>query len=215
MVVREKDSYNFAYVLPQQAGEPTRIVVPSSVQMGWVESPPLFCAVTESARDITQLLVDNKVCLPTHPLKDKISIQNVPMRAWTATPTKLLQVYVDDFCNAATQSLDGSHVPLIRWASIHGMHSVFPEPDVTGHQNGKDPLSKKKLDRGDGNFVSTLPAGWASSWWWAWPSYAKLLDPGQTCGCSPPRCPARRPLGCPSPRLGAGRPVRTGLPCPP
>ena len=79
LVVREKDSYNFAYVLPQQAGNPTRIVVPSAVQMGWVESPPLFCVVTKSARDITQLLVDNKVCLPAHLLKDKISIQNVPM----------------------------------------------------------------------------------------------------------------------------------------
>jgi hypothetical protein len=86
LVVRETDSYDFAYVLPQQAGNPNRIVVPSAVQMGWVESPPLFCAVTKLARDITQLLVDNKVCLPAHPLEDKISIQNVPMRARTAMP---------------------------------------------------------------------------------------------------------------------------------
>jgi hypothetical protein len=111
--------------------------------MRWVESPPLFCAVTMSAWDLTQHLVDNRVCLPAHPLKDKISIKIVPISAWTATLTKLLQVYMDDFCNAAMQSLDRSHVPMIRQVMIHGVHAVFPEPTVTGHQNGKDPLSKK------------------------------------------------------------------------
>ncbi len=143
MVVQEADSYNFAYILPQQDGEPIQIVVPSVVQMGWVESPLLFCAVTKSAWDLMQHLVDNRVCLLAHLLEDKISIKNVPMRTQTAMPTKLLQVYVDNFCNAATQSLDGSHVPMIRWALIHGVHAVFLEPAVTGHQNRKDPLSKK------------------------------------------------------------------------
>jgi hypothetical protein len=31
----------------------------------------------------------------------------------------------------------------------------FLEPAVTGRKNGKDPFSKKKLEQGDGNFVST------------------------------------------------------------
>jgi hypothetical protein len=72
-----------------------------------------------------------------------------------ATPTKLLQVYTDNFCKVTMHSLDRSHVPMIRWAAIHGVHTVFLELAVTGHQNGKDPLSKKKLEQGDGNFVST------------------------------------------------------------
>jgi hypothetical protein len=134
---------------------PSKMVVPSVVQMGWVESPPLFCAVTESARHITQHLIDNRVCLPAHPLEDKISIKKVPMRTRMATPTKLLQVCVVDFCNAATQLLDGGHIPTIKRASIHGVHAVFPEPAVTGHQNRKEPLSIKKLEQGDRNFTST------------------------------------------------------------
>jgi hypothetical protein len=77
------------------------------------------------------------------------------MRARTAMPTKLLQVNVDNFYNAATQLLDRSHIPMIRRASIYGVHAIFPEPAVTGHQNGKDPLSNKKLEQGDGNFAST------------------------------------------------------------
>jgi hypothetical protein len=46
------EEYNFAYVLPQEEGMPITLVVPTSLQMGWVESPPYFCAATETARDI-------------------------------------------------------------------------------------------------------------------------------------------------------------------
>ncbi len=46
------EEFNFAYVLPQAAGMPTVIVVPTLLQMGWVESPPYFCAAMETARDI-------------------------------------------------------------------------------------------------------------------------------------------------------------------
>ena len=41
---REGEEWNFCYVWPQKLGEPRRLVVPTSLQMGWVESPPYFCA---------------------------------------------------------------------------------------------------------------------------------------------------------------------------
>ena len=154
LVVREEDSYNFAYVLPQDAGEPCRVVVPAAVQMGWVESPSHFCSVTESARDITQHFVDNDVPLPHDPIEQSMAIADVPLRGRTQAPTKLLQVYVDDFCYAATQSVDGAHIPTIRRAAIHGIHSVFPPTSVTKHAGGKEPISAKKLAAGDGNFES-------------------------------------------------------------
>ncbi len=43
------DKWNFTYVLPQPPGEPVKIVVLLSLQMGWVESPPYFCAATETS----------------------------------------------------------------------------------------------------------------------------------------------------------------------
>jgi hypothetical protein len=46
------EEFNFAYVLPWAAGMPIIIVVPTLLQMGWVESPPYFCAAMEIARDI-------------------------------------------------------------------------------------------------------------------------------------------------------------------
>jgi hypothetical protein len=49
---QDGEEWNFAYVLLQPPLEPVRIVVPTSLQMGWVESPPYFCAATETSRDI-------------------------------------------------------------------------------------------------------------------------------------------------------------------
>jgi hypothetical protein len=155
LTINAQDCFNFAYVLPQPAGEPLRLVIPAAVQMGWIESPGLFCTVTESARDLTQHFVDSAVPLTPDPVEDLIQIPEVPRRARTNTPTKLLQVYVDDFCNAATQSADGSHLATIQRAAIHGIHSLFPPTSVTNHVGGKEPISMKKLAQGDGNFDTT------------------------------------------------------------
>ncbi len=82
-------------------------------------------------------------------------IQKVPPRGRAEKPTKLLQVYVNNFCNAATQSKDGTHIPTVRWAAIHGIHALFPPRAVTKHKGGKEPISSKKLGQGKGNFDST------------------------------------------------------------
>ena len=55
------EGYNFAYVLPQEEGMPITLVVPTSLQMGWVEFPPYFCAATETARDIMSDYCDTPV----------------------------------------------------------------------------------------------------------------------------------------------------------
>lgn len=155
LIVRPEDSFNFAYVLPQPPGQPIRIVIPSAVQMGWVESPSYFCTVTECARDITQYLVDNNTSLPPHPIEEQMHIPDVPPRARSSSPTSSLQVYVDDFCTAATQSTDGKYLAQIRRASVQGIHAVFPETTITNHANGKEPISRTKLEKGDGNFETT------------------------------------------------------------
>jgi hypothetical protein len=119
LIVQQADCINFAYVLPQAEGEPCQIVVPAAVQMGWVESPSLFCTVTETARDLTQHFVDNNIKLPIDPLEDSMDIENIPKRARTSASTRLLQVYVDDFCYAATQSDDGAHMLIPVCAQFH------------------------------------------------------------------------------------------------
>ena len=47
---QEGQEWNFAFVLPQPAGAPIKLVIPTSLQMGWVESPPNFCAASEMVK---------------------------------------------------------------------------------------------------------------------------------------------------------------------
>ena len=52
MKVPEDQKWNFSYVIPDKEGEWTRIVVPSALQMGWCQSPALFCTATEAAKEV-------------------------------------------------------------------------------------------------------------------------------------------------------------------
>ena len=58
MLVDEDEAWNFAYVLPKEdpndPNEETLLVIPDALQMGLSESPPFFCAATETARDIAE-----------------------------------------------------------------------------------------------------------------------------------------------------------------
>ncbi len=81
-----------------------------------------------------------------------MNIADVPIRGCMDTPTKLLQVYVDDFCHAAAQSVDDAHIPTIRWAAVHGIHALFPPPSITNHMGSKEPILQKKMAQGNGNF---------------------------------------------------------------
>jgi hypothetical protein len=67
MDCEEGEEWNFAYVLLQPEGEPIQLVIPTSLQMGWVELPPYFCAVLETARDVSTEYISMEVgSLPTH-----------------------------------------------------------------------------------------------------------------------------------------------------
>ena len=50
--VEQGAKYNFTYVMPQKEGKPIKLVVPTSLQMGWTESPSCFDTATETARDV-------------------------------------------------------------------------------------------------------------------------------------------------------------------
>jgi hypothetical protein len=67
MDCEEGEEWNFAYILPQLEVEPIKLMIPTSLQMGWVESPPSFSAATETALDVTTECFQMPVSsLPTH-----------------------------------------------------------------------------------------------------------------------------------------------------
>jgi hypothetical protein len=150
MIVAEKEVWNCCYVLPDPPGHPIRIVVPSALQMGWAESPPYFSAATETGRDIIQGLVADQVELPPpHCFEQYMHPTKAAKRSRSDSPAHGIFVYVDDFIGAAVEDKSGTLLGRITRAALHGIQSVFPSPEITGHIGGKDPISVKKLERGD------------------------------------------------------------------
>lgn len=166
MVVPTEEEENFAYVLPTaNDGDEIMIVIPCALQMGWKLSPPYFCAATETARDVAQVMLDEPTSkLPPHPLEQKMLPEETKAwlearTTWTAEETckddapgtnlnQLLEVYMDDFIGLI-QSKEPQAILHFSRAILHGIHSVFPPPNITNH-SGADPISEKKLDAGDG-----------------------------------------------------------------
>ena len=73
--------------------------------------------------------------------------------------TNLMEVFVDDFI-AATNNTSKEHLAHFSKAILHGVHSIFPPPEVTGHQ-GEDPIAQKKMLQGDGTWDTTKEIlGW-------------------------------------------------------
>ena len=147
---RTGEEWNFSYVLPQPEGEPTRLVVPTSLQMGWVESPPYFCAASETARDVAVEYIETPTgSLPAHKL-EQWATANAPDISSLAGDTPLryvIEVYVNDFI-AAIIPTTPRQIEHVARGVLHGIHDVFPPCS----DDERDPVSAKKLKKGDGTF---------------------------------------------------------------
>ena len=167
MIVEAGMEHNFVFQMPPREGDTCRyFVVPSSLQMGWKNSPAYFCTAT----DITKLLmhrllalsIDGELTTP-HELEELCLSPEAaaqPQEAWIRPHDfqTITQVFVDDFMNGIAGK---PHRPSLRreqlWvsrASMHSIHGIFPPPKVLNHHGGKDSISRKKVDKGDATFSS-------------------------------------------------------------
>ncbi len=149
--------YNFGYVMPQPPGMPTLLVVPTSLQMGWVESPPFFCATSETARDIVGDYCEIKLGTALPPRKflhyaiGNPSYGNLPDHSTKGYKMKyLLEVYVDNFISLVIPA-SHKHLQHVSNGTMMGIHDVFPPNEISGN----DLISKKKLKQGDGEYATT------------------------------------------------------------
>ena len=155
MAVNEDEAWNFCYVRPT-LNPPTNLddielVVPNCLQMGWCESPPFFCAATETARDVIDALLA-ETSLPAHSMEHKL-LDQATFRLHAATSfSTLLEVFVDDFV-AVTNNASREYLTHFSRAMLKGIHAIFPPPAITGHC-GEDPISQKKLNEGEGTWDS-------------------------------------------------------------
>ena len=109
------------------------IVVPTSLKMGWVESPPYFCAATETARDIAAEYTDMPVgSIPEHKFAkftvDGKSYSDLPKEHDGRTFLSMIEVYVDDFMSLVVP-VSQSQLKHVAAAVMTGIHDVFPAPD--------------------------------------------------------------------------------------
>jgi hypothetical protein len=162
MIVETASEYSFVYQMPPRDGDTGRwYFVPSALQMGWTNSPPYFCTVTEAVRTLFKRILaltrDSGVIVP-HRHEDKCIRHALP-RPETAGPIDTMimgRVFVDDFMNGIAGvpgrlSIRAEQLWVSR-AALHAIHAVFPPPDVINHVGGKDSVSEKKLNKGDAEF---------------------------------------------------------------
>ena len=128
-----------------------RLVVPSSLQMGWVESAPYFCAASEMARDVAVNYIETQIgTLPKHKFNSWAGVIEAKINTHRKRDLLqyLLEVYVDNFivCIIPTTKQQVDHVAQ---AIPHGIHGVFP-PSA---DDETDPTSVKKLCKGKGTFA--------------------------------------------------------------
>ena len=146
MTVANNNAWNFAYVLTSLRNSTninkTELVVPNSLQMGWCKSPLLFCAGSEMARDIMINLSNQQ--LPAHKYEaDMLKNSSINCASTKPpNPTMLFESYVDDFI-AATNNGRRQHLEKLLQEMLHGIHTIFPPPDITGH-NGHNSIAYKK-----------------------------------------------------------------------
>ncbi len=112
--------------------------------MGWVESPPYFCAATEMSRDVaTQYCKTALGSLREHKF-DKYVLGDMTLDVLSNDAEvqqemrSLNEVYVDDYMALVipTTKKEVIHAGLGR-AVMHRIHDVFPEDD----SNSNDPIS--------------------------------------------------------------------------
>ncbi len=128
-------------------------MVPTSLQMGWVESPPYFCAATEKSHDVTTEYIETKISLlPSHKFEHyAVDSPDYTDLLETAIESKgfgyMVEVYVDNFMSLVIP-VSREQLSHVANAIMHGIHDVFP-PD---EDDSNDPISEKKLQKGEGRY---------------------------------------------------------------
>ena len=66
-------------VFPVKDGEEPLVAFPLVLPMGWVNSPPIFCAATETAADLANEAIASTANPPSHPLDDLAATMDDPI----------------------------------------------------------------------------------------------------------------------------------------
>ena len=163
-----RDAVKLAVAFPSLPGEPPLVALPLSLPMGWKNSPPLFCAATETIADIANHWLLHEHPMPPHRLDHLADSKPTdPPPLLPAVPTgvpvpicadphlartrrrrlQTIEIYVDDFIGAAQGRR--SYLQRVRRTLLHAVDDIFRPLDARDGPERKEPVSLKKLRQGD------------------------------------------------------------------
>ena len=173
------DAPKLAVILPAYPGEPQLIAIPLSTTMGWVSSPPTFCAASETIADLSNKALARGEPAAPHRLEAVAKALDEPTPATASErrddqptdrsdlppprtrepgsntpwplPLRYVDVFVDDFI-ALVQG-DERDRDWVRATILNKADLVFAPPGPDDDKR-KEPISEKKLRRGDGSWAT-------------------------------------------------------------
>ena len=180
--VRAADVPKLGVAFPALDGEEPLIAFPLALPMGWTESPPYFCAVTETIADVAnqrilkwhhpmrhrlERLASSKTSPPTPTTADgrlPLSSVMVPTARNPNLPDRqrilsIIDVFVDDFIGAAQGS--PRSLNRIRRILMTAIDDVLRPLDASDDSTRREPISVSKLRQGDASWNTVKKVlGW-------------------------------------------------------
>lgn len=171
-----RDIPKLGVAFPALDGEEPLIAFPLKMPMGWTESPPYFCAATETVADVANARILKGHSPPRHKLEKLASSMPSANAANTVPPLTvqqslppvlcvpsqpvrdpllpqrqrilaLIDVFVDDFIGAAQGT--PRRLNRIRRILMEAIDDVFRPNDPDDPPFRKEPISVRKLQQGD------------------------------------------------------------------
>ena len=159
-------------VLPTSPGQPYLIAFPLTLPMGWVESPPYFTTLTETACDLANMHLRTRATkrvrstahrlevVAATPPPDAVEAQGKdgPTRIMEhrapldRPPVAAVDVYVDDFLLMAQTEAQRREVMR---ASLHAIDAVFRPLSPADPAHRKEPASVTKMLKGEACWATT------------------------------------------------------------
>ncbi len=162
--LRAEHAFRLACLLPREQQETALVAIPLVLPMGWSESPPAFCTATETIVDLINAEMDTTIEAPSHPLlhhtfpdpnlaeMNKRAIKPSPYPPpYLTLPIKTADVYIDDII-AMVQTTDSGADMSVR--VLQGIDRVFRPVRTGDHPHRSEPVSVKKLLKGDGTLAT-------------------------------------------------------------
>ena len=187
--VAPSDIPRLGVVFPHKMSSQHLVALPLVLPMGWKNSPPGFCAATETSADIANQVLRSNIPQPHHPLStlaasipvprstERISSPSTPSSdgaTVTALPTNVptesdpsikhlrdLLAYIDVYMDDFIGLAQPRAQTQVRNALLHAIDTIFRPLSPSDPRSRREPVSIKKLRAGDGTWATIKSVlGW-------------------------------------------------------